>query len=61
MTDKLENKLIEHTGRILRKLGPGGNSLINGFHSQGPVGDFEGLLMMTWEPVLFVTVHAKKR
>jgi hypothetical protein len=32
------------------KLGPGGNSLINTFHSQGPVGDFEGLIVMTWEP-----------
>ena len=32
------------------KLGPGGNSLINTIHSQGPVGDFEGLLVMTWDP-----------
>jgi len=31
------------------KLGPGGNSLINTFPSQGPVGDFEGLLVMTWD------------
>jgi hypothetical protein len=31
------------------KPGPGGNSLINTFHSQGPVGDFEGLLVMTWD------------
>jgi len=31
------------------KLGPGGNSLINTFHSQGPVGDFEGLIVMTWD------------
>ena len=31
------------------KLGPGGNSLINTFHSQGPAGDFEGLLLMTWD------------
>jgi hypothetical protein len=22
----------------------------NGFHSQGPVGDFEGLLAITWDP-----------
>jgi hypothetical protein len=31
------------------KLGPGGNSLVNGSHSQGPVGDFEGLLVITWD------------
>ena len=31
------------------KLGPGGNSLINTFPSQGSVGDFEGLLVMTWD------------
>jgi hypothetical protein len=24
--------------------------LINGFHSKGPVGDFEGLLVITWDP-----------
>lgn len=22
---------------------------MNGFHSQGPIGDFEGLLVMTWD------------
>ena len=38
------------TGLYTSKLGPGGNSLINTFHSQGPVGDFEGLLVMTWDP-----------
>jgi hypothetical protein len=32
------------------KLGPGGNSLINGFHSKGPIGDFEALLVITWDP-----------
>jgi uncharacterized protein YndB with AHSA1/START domain len=37
-------------GVYTSKLGPGGNSLINTFHSQGPVGDFEGLLVMTWDP-----------
>ena len=31
------------------ELGPGGNSLINKFHSRGPVGDFEGVLVMTWD------------
>jgi hypothetical protein len=39
-----------NTGLYTSKLGPGGNSLINGFHSQGPVGDFEGLLVITWDP-----------
>lgn len=29
-----------NTGIYTSKLGPGGNSLINTFHSQGPVGDF---------------------
>jgi Protein of unknown function (DUF1579) len=37
------------TGVYTSKLGPGGNSLINAFHSQGPVGDFEGLLILTWD------------
>jgi hypothetical protein len=39
----------KNTGVYTSKLGPGGNSLINTFHSQGPVGDFEGLLIMTWD------------
>jgi hypothetical protein len=39
----------KNTGVYASKLGPGGNSLINTFHSQGPVGDFEGLLVMTWD------------
>jgi hypothetical protein len=39
----------QNTGVYTSKLGPGGNSLINTFHSQGPVGDFEGLLVMTWD------------
>jgi len=39
----------KNTGMYTSKLGPGGNSLINTFHSQGPVGDFEGLLIMTWD------------
>jgi hypothetical protein len=43
---RLERADVAHTS----KLGPGGNSLINGFHSKGPVGDFEGLLVMTWDP-----------
>jgi hypothetical protein len=40
----------QNTGTYTSELGPGGNSLINRFHSQGPVGDFEGLLIMTWDP-----------
>ncbi len=39
-----------NTGVYKSELGPGGFSLINHFHSQGPVGDFEGLLIMTWDP-----------
>jgi hypothetical protein len=38
-----------NTGVYHSKLGPGGLSLVNSFHSQGPVGDFEGLLIMTWD------------
>jgi hypothetical protein len=40
----------KNTGLYTSNLGPGGNSLINAFHSQGPVGDFEGLLVITWDP-----------
>jgi hypothetical protein len=40
----------KNTGVYSSKLGPGGNSLMNHFHSQGPVGDFEGMLVMTWDP-----------
>jgi hypothetical protein len=40
----------KNTGVYTSKPGPGGNSLINTFHSQGPVGDFEGLLVITWDP-----------
>src|SRR5258707_643484 len=39
----------KNTGVYTSKLGPGGNSLINSFHSQGPVGEFEGLMVMTWD------------
>jgi hypothetical protein len=39
-----------NTGVYTSKLGPGGNSLINTFHSRGPVGDFEGLQIFTWDP-----------
>lgn len=40
----------KNSGLYTSKLGPGGNSLVNGFHSKGPVGDFEGLLVITWDP-----------
>lgn len=40
----------ENTGLYTSKLGPGGNSLVQTFHSHGPVGDFEGLLVITWDP-----------
>ena len=39
----------KNTGVYTSKLRPGGNSLINSFNSQGPVGEFEGLLVMTWD------------
>jgi len=39
----------KNTGLYTSKLGPGGNSLVQTFHSQGPVRDFEGLLVMTWD------------
>ena len=42
-------KGAKNTGVYTSKLGPGGNSLINAFHSQGPVGDFEGMVVMTWD------------
>ena len=42
-------KGAKNTGLYTSKLGPGGNSLINTFHSQGPVGDFEGMIVMTWD------------
>jgi hypothetical protein len=40
----------KNTGVYKSRPGPGGNSLVNEFHSQGPVGDFDGLLLMTWDP-----------
>ncbi len=38
------------TGVYTSELGPGGNSIVNRFHSRGAVGEFEGLLVMTWDP-----------
>ena len=40
----------QNAGVYTSELGPGGNSLINRFHSHGPVGDFAGLQVMTWDP-----------
>jgi hypothetical protein len=39
----------KNTGVYISKPGPGGNSLVNTFHSKGPVGDFEGMLVLTWD------------
>jgi len=38
-----------NTGVYTSKLGPGGNSLVNTFHSKGPVGEFDGMLVFTWD------------
>lgn len=40
----------ENTGVYTTTAGPGGNSLINHFHSKGPAGEFEGLIVRTWDP-----------
>jgi hypothetical protein len=40
----------ENTGIYTSELGPGGNSIFNHFHSKGPVGEFDGTIVMTWEP-----------
>ena len=47
-TETYPNGAVNH-GTYTSKLGPGGNSLLNTFHSQGPVGDFEGMLVYTWK------------
>lgn len=39
-----------NTGVYTSELGPGGNSIFNRFHSKGPVGEFEGVLVMTFDP-----------
>ena len=39
-----------NTGLYTSELGPGGNSIINHFHSKGPVGEFEGVMVMAWDP-----------
>lgn len=47
-TETYPNGAVNH-GVYTSKPGPGGNSLVNTFHSQGPVGDFEGMLVYTWD------------
>ena len=37
------------TGVYSSEPGPGGNSIVNRFHSHGAAGDFEGLLVITWD------------
>ena len=39
-----------NTGVYTSELGPGGNSIMNRFHSKGPVGESEGVIVMTWDP-----------
>ncbi|HEY6251540.1 MAG TPA: hypothetical protein VI685_16395 [Candidatus Angelobacter sp.] len=39
-----------NTGVYISESGPGGNSIFNHFHSKGPVGEFDGVLVMTWDP-----------
>lgn len=39
-----------NTGVYTSELGPGGNSIFNHFHSKGPVGEFDGTLVITWDP-----------
>jgi len=39
-----------NTGVYTSELGPGGNSIFNHFHSKGPVGEFDGTIVMTFDP-----------
>jgi hypothetical protein len=39
-----------NTGVYTCQLGPGGNSIFNHFHSKGAVGEFDGAMIMTWDP-----------
>ena len=39
-----------NTGIYVSELGPGGNSIFNHFHSKGPVGEFDGVLVITFDP-----------
>src|SRR5438270_13734782 len=40
---------VRNTGVYTSKPGPGGNSLVNSYHSKGPAGEFEGILIFTWD------------
>ena len=40
---------VRNTGVYTSKHGPGGNSLVNSYHSKGPAGEFEGMLVLTWD------------
>lgn len=40
-----------NTGVYVSEPGPGGNSIFNHFHSKGAEGDFDGTLVMTWDPL----------
>src|SRR5262245_26967273 len=39
-----------NTGTYTSEPGPGGNSIVNRFHSTGPAGDVDGMLIMVWDP-----------
>jgi hypothetical protein len=39
-----------NTGVYTSEIGPAGNSIINRFHSKGSVGEFQGVMVMTWDP-----------
>jgi len=41
---------VINTGVYTSEPGPGGNSIFNRFHSKGPAGEFEGAIIMTWDP-----------
>ena len=47
-TEKYPNGGV-NTGVYTSELGPGGNSIVNRFHSKGPMGEFDGLMVMTWD------------
>ena len=40
---------VRNTGVYTSKPGPGGNSLVNTSHSEGPAGEFEGMIVFTWD------------
>jgi hypothetical protein len=40
----------KNTGVYTSEPGPGDNSIINRFHSKGPAGESEGVLVMTFDP-----------